>query len=386
MLDCGAIVLNEKTAATKVLGFWDGAKYLSYPGPDARTIGDAYTPEFLLSQPEFQVEEELTRDLTFFSQASSKLPNSLPAYLQGAAAEYDENGAPLSYKTSGPLYLRCDAGNPCEAYESIEFIVPTGVLGDPILEGCTVDNLYIGFAGSGLICGEADITIQNCELAWTGGCVTSYSFEDLDGNPRGILRTGGALSSHADNTAVTGNYIHEIYEEGFLVETFQSQEAYADLLVENVRFCGNLLYHANSGLGYFNWDQEANPDHMYKNFLYEDNLVLFSGLNNWSSRNAACAFNIDGGPNLQENCVFRNNLFFCSRDTLLYLNEYHPETFPEFSGNQYLQYDGYPWLWVNTEQERYWADEAEAAVRTVFGDETGTYTRLRSLRWGRLDW
>lgn len=387
MLDCGAVVLNEKTAAEKVLGFWNGTQYLNYPGPDARTIGGNFTPEFLLSQPAFRVEEQLTQDLAFFSEASSELPDSLPAYLQGAMAEFDKNDKPLSHYSAGPLYLRCDAGNPGELYDSIEFIVPTGVLSDPLPEDCTVDNLYIGFAGSGLVCGEANISVQNCELAWIGGCVTSYSFEDLDGNPRGAVRMGGALSSHADNTTITNNYIHEIYEEGFLVEIFGAQHEYVeDFVVENTRFCGNILYHAGSGLGYFNWDNEADPERMFKNFLYEDNMVLFIGLNNWSSRNTSSGFTIDGGPNLQEGCVFRNNLFFCSRDTLLYINEYHPETFPEFSGNQYLQYDSYPWLWIGVEQQKYWADDVEIGITELFGDDTGTYMQLHSYKWDKLNW
>lgn len=387
MLDCGAVILNEKNAATKVLGFWNGEEYLNYPGPNDQTIGSQFTSEFLLSQPTFQVEEQLSQDLTFFSEASSALPNSLPAYLQGAYAEFDEYDKPPSHYSSGPLYLRCDAGNPGKVYDSIEFIVPISVLGDPLLGGCVVDNLYIGFMGSGLIFGEADITVQNCELAWIGGCVASYSFEDMDGNPKGILRTGGALNSHADNTTITNNYIHEIYEEGFLVEIFDAQESYIeDFVVENTRFCGNLLYHVGSGLGYFNWDDEADPNRMFKNFLYEDNMVLFSGLNNWIARNASAAFAIDGGPNLQEGCVFRDNLFFCSRDCLLYLNEYHPETLPEFSGNQYLQYVSYPWLWINAEQERYWAEDAEPVIQKIFGDDTGTYTRLYSYGWDKLDW
>ena len=386
MLDCGAVVLDEKSAATKVLGFWNGKQYLNYPGHDDQTIGDSCTPDILLSQPAFQVEEQLTKDLTFFSEASSALPDSLPAYLRGSEAEYDENGMPPCDHSYGPLYLRCDAGNPGELYDSIEFIVPISVFADPLLEGCTVDNLYIGFTGVGLIFAEADITVQNCELAWIGGCVHSYSFEDRDGNPKGILRTGGALNSHADDTTITNNYIHEIYEESFLVETFGAQKSYMeDFVVENTRFCGNLIYHGGCGFGYFNWDSEADPERMYKNFLYEDNMVLFSGLNNWISRNVSAAFAIDGGPNLQEGCVFRDNLFFCSRDCLLYLNEYHPETFPEFSGNQYLQYASYPWLWINAEQERYWVQDAERVIREIFGDDTGTYTQLYSYRWDMLD-
>ena len=378
MLDCGVIALDDSTAAQKKIGFWNGTQYLEYAGQDAST-------EELLSAPVFNVKEQLKEDLTFFSHASSELPNTLPVYLSGAMSQHD--GIPLTCKTKGKLYFRCDAGNPGKIYESIEFVTPWYVLNDPVAENCTLDNLYIGYGGSGVSVGNAGLTVQNCEMAWIGGLIISYSFEDHDGNPRGALRVGGAIGSHADDMTIRNNYIHEIYEEAALVEIFESQKAYTDdLIIKDVLIAENLIYHVGSGLGYFNWDMERNPEMMFKNLIYEDNMVLFTGLNDWLSKNTSCAFAVDGGPNLQEGAVVRNNVFFASRDCLFYLNQYHEDTIADYEGNQYIQFSGYPHLLLNEEQRRYYADEAEYAIRELLGDETGTITTLNSMKWDDLDW
>ena len=378
MLDCGTIVLNDAIDTQKVIGFWNGKQYLEYKGQNA-------SKEELLSAPVFDVKTQLKEDLTFFSHASSELPNTLPVYLDGAMSQHD--GIPLTCKTKGKLYFRCDAGNPGKIYESIEFVTPWYVLNDPVAENCTLDNLYIGYGGIGVSVGNAGLTVQNCEMAWIGGRIISYSFEDHDGNPRGALRVGGAIGSHADKMTIRNNYIHEIYEEAALVEIFESQRDYTkDLIIENVIMSGNLIYHVGSGIGYFNWDMGRNPDMMFKNMVYEDNIVLFTGLNGWLSKITSCAFSVDGGANLQEGAVVRNNVFFASRDCLLYLNQYHKDTLADYEGNKYIQYKGYPYLLLNEEQRRYFADEAEYAVKELLRDKTGTITTLNSMKWDNLDW
>ena len=281
MLDCGVIALDDSTAAQKKIGFWNGTQYLEYAGQDAST-------EELLSAPVFNVKEQLKEDLIFFSEASSKLPTELPVYLDGAMSHYTD--MPLSCKTKGKLYLRCDEGNPGKIYHSIEFVTPLYVFNDPVAEGCTLDNLFVGYGGIGVSVGNAGLTVQNCELAWIGGRIISYSFEDHDGNPRGALRVGGAIGSHADDMTIRNNYIHEIYEEAALVEIFESQKAYTDdLIIEDVLIAENLIYHVGSSIGYFNWDMERNPEMMFKNLVYEENMVLFTGLNDWLSKITSCA-------------------------------------------------------------------------------------------------
>lgn len=378
MLDCCLLVLDDNITAEKVIGFWNGQDYLEYKGDDA-------SEDELLSAPVFDVKKQLSEDLTFFSHASSELPDTLPVYLDGPMSHYDD--MPLTCKTKGTLYLRCDAGNPGKIYDSIEFVTPMYAIKDPAEADCTFDNLYIGYTGIGLSVGNKGTTLQNCELEWIGGRVVSYSFEDHDGQLRGAHRVGGGFSSHADKMTIRNNYIHEIYEEAGLVETSASQEAYTeDLIIEDAVMSGNLIYHVGAGAGYYNWDSERNPEHMFKNFIYEDNMILFTGLNDWLSKHISCAFGVDGGPNLQEGIIVRNNVFFASRDCLFFINQYHADTIADYEGNQYIQYRGYPYLLLMEEQRRFYADEAEYVVKELLGDETGTITTLNSMKWDKFGW
>ena len=115
-------------------------------------------------------------------------------------------------------------------------------------------------------------------------------------------------------------------------------------------------------------------------------MVLFSGLGAENSFNEACAFAVDGGNNPQEGCAVRDNVFFCSRDALLFWTLCDPEMLPEFSGNQYVQYNSYPYLYITEPYQKCWADQAEYVVREFLGDETGSYTTLYSFGWDTLDW
>ena len=380
--DCGMIVLDEKQSAEKILGFWDGTQYLDYVGPDNQSIGNAFSAEEILSASPFVVTEQLDRDLTFFSQADSELPDALPIYLMGAYAEFTDEGC-LAYRTQGPLYFRCDEGNPGEIYDSIEFVTPMPSV-EVLSEGTVLDNLFIGFTqGSIIYHYDADnCRVQNCEVAWIGGCVTSYSFDDLEANPRGVTRFGDGINGASSYVTVQNNYIHSIIDCGIGLEMFSGDGCSP----VDTHYIGNLIYHVGSGMGYMNRDENADESHMFQNCTFEDNMVLFSGLSKENSFNEACAFSVDGGNNPQEGCAVRNNVFFCSRDALLLWTLCDAQMLPEFSGNQYIQYNSYPYLHVIEPYQKCWADQAEYVVREFLGDETGSYTTLYSFSWDTLNW
>lgn len=380
MLDCGTLVLDESVGTYKVLGYWDGTKYLNYLGPDDKTLGDNFSLEQQLAEPEFDVREQLDHDLSFFSDASSELPDSEPCYIGGSAAEIQ-----YMLTTKGPLYFRCDAGNPGEVYESIEFITPCPII-DSLAEGCTVDNLFIGFTSNGIAMNGDNTTVRNCEMAWIGGCVYSYSFEKRTASAVGALRMGDALTTAAKNVSITNNYIHEVYEVGIGIEAFRGRLDQGDFSTENVLIRDNLIYHAGGALSYCNWDEEPDPDHMLKNILFENNYALLSGMNDWASKNTALSIAIEGGPNLQERCAFRNNVLLGSRDCMIFINQFHPDTLPDFEGNQYIQYTGYPVLLLREAGEKYSGKDAEELLRNFPGDESGAYVPLKSMKWNVFDW
>ena len=136
---------------------------------------------------------------------------------------------------------------------------------------------------------------------------------------------------------------------------------------------------------YFNWDREPNPDYMFKNCIYEDNYVLFSGLNDWlATFKVTNAFADVGGPNLQERCAVRDNVFFAASKSLVRIETYATEYLPDFEGNQYVQYAGNPV--VSSESgDRNGVFFKQEDVRELLFDTTGTVTTLYS-DWDTLGW
>lgn len=372
MPDCGAMVLNEEIVAQKVLGYWSGTEFLHYTGPANWTPED-FNLEEQLSQVPFDVTTELTENLTFFSKADSTLPDTLPVFLTGW--EWDGQ-TPV-----GELYFRCDEGNPGELYENIEFQTQCPLF-DNVADGCVLDNLFIGFAGDGVLTvAEGDgVTVQNCEVGWVGGIIAVYNTgEAATGYGGGIQRLAGAMGGGNHGTRYLNNYVHHMYHAGGGIEIFEEQ-GFESGSVYGVQFVGNVFYQCASGLTFFNWDEEPNPERKFVDCIYEDNWVLFTGLEDWMDQSYSPAFSHEGGPNLQEGCAIRNNVFFVARSAIVYIQEYMEEYFPDFEGNTYVQYADIPLIHSDSENLDMDYYDPQAAME-VLGDESGTVILLNEDIW-----
>lgn len=372
MPDCGAMVLNEEIVAQKVLGYWSGKEFLHYIGPANWTAED-FDLEEQLSQAPFDVTAELTENLTFFSKADSTLPDTLPVFLTGW--EWDGR-TPV-----GELYFRCDEGNPGELYESIEFQTQCPLF-DNVADGCVLDNLFIRFAGDGVLTvAEGDgVTVQNCEVGWVGGIVAVYNTgEASTGYGGGIQRLAGAMGGGNHGTRYQNNYVHHMYHAGGGIEIFEEQ-GFESGSVYGVQFVGNVFYQCASGLTFFNWDEEPNPERKFVDCIYEDNWVLFTGLEDWMDQSFSPAFSHEGGPNLQEGCAVRDNVFFVARSAIVYIQEYVEEYFPDFEGNTYVQYADIPLIHSDSENLDMDIYEPQAAMEAL-GDESGTVILLGEDIW-----
>jgi hypothetical protein len=141
----------------------------------------------------------------------------------------------------GPLYLRCDEGNPGEVYSEIEFaqdgtgISPVGENGKDM----TVDNIrlvYFGMLGVGCAGyqGWTGTIVQNCEIGWCGGCITQYT-KDLGELAVASISGGAIQMSGLKNTAIN-NYIHDCASKALVVVTHDRASAsniYSDILIKD---------------------------------------------------------------------------------------------------------------------------------------------------------
>ena len=390
MLDCGAIALTENLAAEKVQPFWNGQTYQVLSDLWLTDQGERAAEE-QAALPEFDPTIHLTEDLTFFSQASSGLPDTLPIYLLG----WVDTGEREQYclTADGPLYLRCDQGNPGELYGDMEFLSPYAPF-DGVQDDVVIDNLALRYTGRNLLSVAPEcegVLVQNCDLGWGGGCSASYSLDTITGYAAGVQRNGGVGGASSSHNTFRNNYVHETYQEGLGLETAVEFSGtvfdVTDVVIE-----GNVFYHCSASMLYFNWDEEANPDHQFRNISFRDNYVFYSAMSSWTDNGenvdgyTTGAFTMDGGPNMQDGTVeVRDNVFFASGECLVYIRTYVPEYLPDFEGNCYAQFSDGLFL-SSVSAPCYWSGNAQEGVQELLGDGSGEVLSLSRRQWGEADW
>ena len=309
MEDCGNIILNDgEFSCTKKLPYYTGSKFV---------LRFDHSKDFI-------VTEELDTNLSFFSPADSNLPseNKMPFY-------QFKNGY-----TEGPVYLRCDSGNPGAVFDSIEFLTPTW--GVNVTDNCTLDNLCFKYSGGCGLGGTSDgCTVQNCEFAWIGGCIGSYLPDDT--YEGGTIPAGDAVKFDGSNNLCINCYIHDIFEYGLTLEagyldTFEVNNQ------ENVTFKDNVLERCGGGsILIFNWEEEPNSNHLFINISVEGNYALYNGYCDWDREMymsaALCFFEY---PNANEGIYITNNVFYLSKNGQLVYSQIPEEYAPIYSGNIYI--------------------------------------------------
>lgn len=374
MTEVGSIVLNGNEFIIRDVAYWDGDSYVQMEDSHQKLTSESYDAARHLPDmwcfPAIQYPDMNTENI------GDRLFRSWD----------EQTGEAIFYK--GPLYFRCDAGNPGELYGDIEFIMPYAFC-DGMSDYQTFDNICIRYS-SMTFCsgfnGEREArngVVQNCEVGWMGGNVFSYATGKEEGDTRIQLnaglygRNGGALSINGGYT-VRNNYVHDSFQEGIALETFDDCETMEGCIVS-----GNLIERATQAILLCNWDRQVRQEHIFKNITVEDNIVLDSGINNFFStdwENSYCnAMVLQGGPCANENLVVRNNIFAVATGALVQIDRYSKEYSRIFEGNTYAQSrDGLGMLrgiYMGADQQR--KTLSKRNVANYLGDETGTVLLLK---------
>lgn len=245
-LDCGLIVFDDTYIGNKILADWSGKQWVNEDG----------TP--------FDIASALTENLDFFSDDAGKFGGARDFYVNDCTAE------DVQY---GPLYLRCDQGNPGEVYDCIELctMVTTEMTGGAYegtvlngIFGAVYDNLCVKYYPMGGICvgPNPDCVVQNCEIAWGGGCVQYVQNGKVTGQMGDAINGCGT-----ENCAITGNYIHDIVASPLIIE------AYSDVAVKNIDISGNLIERCNNGINI-----SGNENTSFENVSFDDNIFYLLGV------------------------------------------------------------------------------------------------------------
>lgn len=386
MPDTAVIVMNEgETYARRNSPFWTGTEYVD--------ILDFSKPYVL---------EEQLKDMEFFTRLPYEAEPFDPGhmYLTG-----HENGVDLLLE--GPLYLRCDAGNPGEIYSSIEFSCAYA-LGDGMSDHITLDNLHMAY-GKALVGGYSDgvstdyVYFQNCEWCWVGGNIAYYAdipdwYHSITGQtPQGeneppeppyVFMDGGCCNTGGGaHDRVRNNYCHHAFQEGTALETFSGDN---DPCCDNI-YEGNLLEYC-MGMLLMNWDQELKEPHIFSEIQFRDNMVLYSGFEDYFSYlnindrrdrervdsvmtfgyhlTDVQAFTTWDKLNPHDGTVaISGNTFAFSASKLIHIGAYTEEYSHIYDGNTYAQLPGMIWL-IKTDYSldhsnspEYYLDPDEAASR-----------------------
>ena len=244
-LDCGLIVFDDETAGNKILANWSGAEWVNEDG----------TP--------FEIADALTENLDFFSDDGGKFGGATDFYVNDSLAD------DVQY---GPLYLRCDEGNPGELYDCIELCTMTaadaaggGYEGTVVsgINGCVYDNLSIKYYPMGGICvgPNVDSMVQNCEIAWGGGCVQFVENGKVTGQMGDAINGCGT-----ENCSVIGNYVHDVASSALIIES------YSDAQLKDISVSGNLIERTCNGINI-----SGNENVSFENVSFNDNVFYLTG-------------------------------------------------------------------------------------------------------------
>lgn len=330
MIDVSMLVLNDgENVTTRVYEYYTDDGYVSCEmdgwwmhTDDCLTLKDELLP----------LEESMTEDLSIISRPK-------------------RFGTDMGASGVGPLYFRCDSGNPGEIYSSIEFseyyirglvwLRATGVVFDNLSFRCGGNS----FMKNGLQWKEiTDTHIQNCEFAYGGGCVTWYRFLP-DGKPF-MEPQGDGIYNIVRNTLIQKNYFHDMMSTTVTYEGDDFNDM--DAVDGNYHFLNNVcvntmgirldstagaLQHLDSVI--VRGNQVWNTGHMDNvKFVYSEGSLVMPT------------------PNYYGECIIADNAFYGTTEnfelnalldmsTYAYKEEdYAQYTKPQFENNTYVQYSG----------------------------------------------
>lgn len=221
MEDIGSVILNDEIIADRVYEWWTGDGYESC---EATVMQGETDLGVVLKGELLPLQDSLTEDYKIISRPDlSNKP--------------EEDWIDSQYK--GPLYLRCDAGNPGEIYESVEF-APSTLHSFMALfaSGLVFDNLNFRYAGQKFMTnGMSDYselrntTIQNCEFAFCGTSVVKY--ETYDNGAHFISTYADGLYGLYNDTVFSNNYYHDTYSACAGFEGYDGEPCLGNLQVLN---------------------------------------------------------------------------------------------------------------------------------------------------------
>ncbi len=279
----------------------------------------------------------------------------------------------------GPLYLRCDKGNPGKLYPSIEFNYNEHAIKIKG-HGVTIDNLCLKYFGRhGISAGTAhNLKVTNCEIGWGGGSIQSYN---SDGR---VTRFGNGVEIYGAlvNYIIDNCYVYEIYDAGITHQISSSSDGH--FYMEGVYYTNNVLLNSTYNIEYFMSKNNAEfglQERYMKNVYFTDNITRMAGYGWGVQRPDNAPSNVKGWThhNLCDNQVYENNVFDRCIDLQNNTTDYpimtgttYESSTPYLINNIFVQVPGR--IIMMYHRKNYRTDEdTEALINRIGGDGNKLY-------------
>lgn len=346
--DTGGIIFNEgESYATRIMEWptkqgWLAINYHWMDLPINGVYPEGVDNLLFSSAGEYRsVEDALTKDLTFISRVS------LEGLQYPAQFCWKWNGDTNSGGEVGPVYLRCDAGNPGDIYYDIEIVGASEgkttlcIFDTWGVDGYIIDNLAFKYVLSSIWGNNAnkDAVIQNCSFEWQVCRMHTITSEEPT---VAYSIIGDNIYCVTNNAIVRNNYAYQCSQ----LCTFENAEkgiSAGDYIVE-----GNLVENCGEGVRII-WTEEESFD----NVVIRDNMIIDMGntYNNYNERFYSLTLSPDP-IQFAKKIIIEDNVCIGSKYGLISMNE---SLDAEFKNNVFIQkengaliylYDKFRWIWM----------------------------------------
>ena len=349
--DTGGIIFNEGESYATRVWEWptkDGWLALDYTEGELPTDGvypNGATNASIVSTGEYRsVEEALTEDMTFVSRVNLEGLNYPVQFCWKWDGEQNSGGE------VGPVYLRCDAGNPGDVFYDIEVVgasegkMMLTVFDAWNADGYVIDNLSFKYVLCPIWGNPADegAVIQNCTFEWQVCRLHNIFSEEPT---EGYSTIGDNVYSVAKNAVIRNNYAYQCSN----LCTFEQNEwgnTMGTYIVE-----GNLAENCGEGIRII-WTEDDSFDKM----ILRDNMIIDMGDTysvNCFERFYAITLSPDPVQFAKE-IIIEDNVCIGSKYGLISMNE---SLGAEFKNNVFIQkgngaliylYDKVRWIWMKS--------------------------------------
>ena len=324
-LDCGTLVFDDGAAhSRKLIPSYRGGRFVC-----------RYD-----EKKEFVISEEMTNDLDVFWKYDTVLTEK--------PSKGEDFPIPaLDWESRGELYLRCDAGNPGEIFDSIESLARRHMFFVGRNENVTIENICIKYVGTHAISAGTTkcLHVSGCEIGWIGGAIQHYFGTDPnypEGRRGSITRYGNGVEIYGgcDDYLVENCYIYQVYDAGITHQITTNGKKYE---LKNIIYRGNLVEKCVYSIEYFLDENTGVDGSIIDGCLIEDNILRLSGYG-WGQQrhNTHTPAHIKGWSyvNTAQNFVIRGNIFDRAAYRMLHTVALDSTSCPKMEKNTYIQHSG----------------------------------------------